>query len=79
MRSHGRPLAGDDAVDARIAKRAVRREPMVAKYAVKLRAKPFDGTAALMIEEVRAELDGHTAERIERVMQQHEFAFGVQA
>src|SRR4051812_36108986 len=42
VRLHRRPLGGDDAVDARIAQRAVRRDLVIAQDAVELGAEPLD-------------------------------------
>jgi hypothetical protein len=70
MRFHRRPLAGDDAVDASVAKRPVCRELMAAQYSFELRAQSFDRASTLMIEKVGSELDRDAIQLLERVADQ---------
>src|SRR5581483_1414299 len=67
MLFHRRPLAGDDAVDDRVAQRSVVADLVAAQDAVELRAEPLDALAAGAVEEVRAEFDGDAVEPLERV------------
>src|SRR5580692_6636661 len=69
MRLRRRPFRGDDAEHDRVAQRAVRRDLMVTQDAVLLGAEPLDAAPALVIEEVRAELDGDAIELLECVRQ----------
>ena len=50
---------------------------MAAQDAVELRAEPFDGAPALMVEEVRAEFDGDALQRFECVAEQQQLALRV--
>src|SRR5688572_61821 len=76
--AHRGPLRSDDAVDARVAQRAVRRATMVAQDAIELRAQALDGAPALLVEEMSPELHRDALELLERVSQQQQLAFGVQ-
>ena len=58
MRLHGGPLSRNNAVDASVAHGAVWRDLVIAENTVELRSQPLNGMPALMIEKVRAELDG---------------------
>ena len=51
MRLHGWPFTGDDVVYAGVAQSSVGRDLMVPEYPIKLGAQPFNGPAALPIEE----------------------------
>src|SRR5262245_57092515 len=78
MRLHRRPFAGDDAVDAGVAQRAVATDMMVAQDAVELGAEALDGPAALHIEIVRAEFDRDAAQRLEGVVEQQQLALTIE-
>src|SRR5690348_7225281 len=77
VRPHGRPFARDDAVDAGVAQRSIRRDLVAAEDAVELGAQSLDAAPALMIEKMGAEFDRDAAERLEGVAQKHDLAFGV--
>src|SRR5258708_3978518 len=77
MRLHRRPFAGDNAEHHGIAQRAVRRDRVVAQNAVLLGTQTFDTAAALLIEEMRAELDRNAIELLEGMRQQQQFALRV--
>src|SRR5690606_5075964 len=78
MGTNRRPLGRHDAIDAGIAQRAVRGALMAAQYAVELGPQPFNGTTALMIDEVRPEFDRQAIERVKGVGQQEQLGFRVQ-
>src|SRR5262245_55917194 len=78
VRLHRRPFGGDDAVDAGVAQGPVGADPVAPQDAVKRGAQPLDAASALEIEEVRAELDCDTAERLEGVGEQQQLAVGVE-
>src|SRR5262245_44756128 len=78
VRLHGRPFAGDDAVDAGVAQRAVSGDLVVAQNAVELGAQPLDAGSALAVEEVGAELHGDATQRLEGVAEQQELAVRVE-
>src|SRR5437868_288840 len=65
MRLHRRPFAGDDAVNHGVAQRAVRCDLMASQNTVLLGAQAFDAAPALVIEEMRAELDRNAIELLE--------------
>ena len=65
MRADSGPLRGGDGVHAGIADGAVFRDRMRAQNAVEFCAEALNGAAALLIEEVSAELDGEAAEGVE--------------
>src|SRR5258705_1866732 len=67
VRLHRRPFAGNDAVDHRIAQRAVRCNLMVAQDTVEFCSQPFDAAPALMIAKLRAEFDRNAIEFLERM------------
>src|SRR5262245_31890573 len=67
VRLHRRPFGGDDAVDAGVAQRAVGHDRVTAQDTVEFGAEPLDALAALVIEEVRAELDCDAIQRLEGV------------
>ena len=77
MRLHRRPLAGDDAVDDGVAQRAVRRDLMIAQDAVLLGAEPLDAAPARVIEKMRAEFNRDAIELFERMVEQQQFALGI--
>src|SRR5262249_16907556 len=72
VRLHRRPFAGNDAVDAGIAQRAVPRALLAAQDAVELGSQALDAAPARLLEEVRAEFDGDAVGRLERVREQEE-------
>ncbi len=78
VRSDSWPLGRGDAVDAGVAKRAVLHAQVVAQHAVESGADPFDGAAARLVHEMRAELDGEASQPVEGVRQQQQLCFGVQ-
>src|SRR4051812_19247779 len=57
MRLHRRPFAGDDAVDAGVAQRAVGRQLVMAQDTVELGTQALDAAPALVIDEMGAEFD----------------------
>src|SRR5205823_5244526 len=70
MRLHRRPFAGDDAVDAGVAQRAVGQQLVMAQDTVELGAQALDAAPALVIDEMGAELDRDALIRLESVSQQ---------
>ncbi len=78
MRLHRRPFAGDDAVDHGIAQRTVGRKLMAAQDAVELGTQPLDAAPALMIEKMRAEFYRNAIEFFERMVEQQQFALGIE-
>src|SRR5262249_12420143 len=78
MRLHRRPLAGNDAVDAGVAKRSVVCYLMAAQGASELCATSLDSTAALMIKKMRWELDRDAAQRVEGMAEKQELALGIE-
>ena len=78
MRLHRRPLAGNDAVDAGVAKRSVARYLMAAQNAVELGAQSFDAAAALMVEKMRSELDRDAAQRVKGMTKKQKLALRIE-
>src|SRR3954469_10059240 len=78
MRLHRWPFAGDDAVNHGVAQRAVRRDLVASQNTILLGAQALDAAAALVIEEMRAELDRNAVELLERVRQQQQFALRIE-
>src|SRR5262249_3521587 len=77
VRFYRRPFAGDDAVDAGIAQRAVLGALVAAQDAVEFGSQPLDAAPARVIEEVRAEFDGDAIEPLESMREQQELALRV--
>ncbi|MEW5306357.1 MAG: hypothetical protein WDW36_008826 [Sanguina aurantia] len=71
---HVRPLFGHDAVADGVAQRAVRTPLVRAQNAIALCAEPFDGALRIEVAMVGVELNGHAAQRFERVLQQQALA-----
>ena len=61
MHLHYRPFTGNDAIATRFAHGTVTHHRMVAQHAVEFRAKAFDSTSALVVEEMGTELGGKVA------------------
>ncbi len=79
MRLHGRPFSRDNTVNTGIPEGAIRRELMAAEDAVELCAQTLNRTPALMIKEVRSELDRDAIQRLERMIEQQQFGLRVEA
>src|SRR5690348_5766680 len=79
IRAHTRPFRGDDAVDAGVAQRSVRRQLMAAQDPIELGTEALDREPAGAVEVAGAEFDRDAVERLECVRQQQALAFGVQA
>src|SRR5262249_61409561 len=77
MRLHGRPFAGNDAVDAGVTEGSVFCQLMVAQHTVELRSQSLDPTAALVIEKMRPKLDRDAAQRLEGMLKKEKFALGI--
>src|SRR6185503_5030703 len=77
MRLHRRPFAGDDAVDAGVAQRAVGRPLVAPQDAVELGTQPLDAAPACVVEKVRAELHPDAVEALEGMRQQQQLALRV--
>ena len=77
VRFHRGPFPGNDAVDAGIAQRSVGCDLMVAEDAVELRAQAFDAAAALVIEEMRAELHRDALQFFKSVSQQEKLTLRI--
>ncbi len=58
---HCRPFTRNDAVAASVAHKTANHHRMVAQHAVEFRAKAFDSTSALVVEEMGTELGGKVA------------------
>src|SRR5262249_8414253 len=78
MRLHGRPLAGNDAVDAGIAQRSIVCDLMAAQDAVQLCAQPLDSAAALLIEEMGAKFHRDAMERVKGVLKKQKLALRIE-
>src|SRR4051812_14022707 len=79
MPLHVRPLTLQNAVDDRVAGRAVAAGPVVADDAVLLRPERLDRALRAEVEIVGAETDDGTAENFERVRHQQQLARRVHA
>ena len=77
MGSYRRPFGRDDAVNARIAQRAVLGVLMAPKHGVQLGPEALDGPAARLIHEVCSQLYGDAAEAFERVREQKQLGFSI--
>src|SRR5215831_4636876 len=78
MRLHYRPLAGDDAVDARVADVSVGQDLVAAQNAVKLRAQALNGAPAGMVEKMRAQFHADAIQGVKGVREQKQFALCVE-
>src|SRR5215471_8977066 len=77
MRLHGRPLAGDDAVDAGVAQRSVVRDLMAAQHPVELCAQSFDAATALIVEKMGAKFDRDAMQHVESMTEKEKLALRV--
>src|SRR5262245_44181530 len=78
VRPYRRPFARDDAVDARVAQRAVACALVTAQDAVELGADALDGATARGVEEMCPELHGDAVERLEGMLEQHQLALRIE-
>jgi hypothetical protein len=74
---HRWPFRRDYRENHGIADTAIGIQLVAAQNAILLRAQPFDGAAARMVEEARSKLDRDASEQIESMGEQHKFAFGI--
>src|SRR5487761_869007 len=74
---HIRPLTGDDAVDVRVAHRAVPAGQVMADHSILLRAECFDRFLRAKIKIIRTQAHHLAAELVERMLEQNELAGGV--
>lgn len=72
------PFGGGDGIDSGITQRAVWHLHMGPQDPIQLGTQPFDGTAALLVEAMGAELDRDGVQRFKGMMQHQELAFGVE-
>src|SRR3954470_22395453 len=77
MRLHRRPLAGDNAEDHGVAQRAIRGNDVVAQNTILLGAEALDAAAALVVEEVGAELYCNAIKLLEGMRQQQQFTLRI--
>ena len=77
VRLHRRPLAGNDAVNTVIPDCPVGLDLVAPQYTVELCSQAFNATAALMVKEMRAQLQADAIEFFKRMRKQHELALGV--
>src|ERR1700738_4005243 len=75
---HRRPFDGDDAVDHRVAQRAIRRDLMIAQDAVELGPQPLDAAPALVVEKMRTEFYRDAIELFKGMREQQQFALGIE-
>src|SRR5215475_3196190 len=69
LRLHGRPLAGNNAVDASIAECSVVRYLMAAQYTVQLCPQPLYPAAALIIKKMGPKFHRNAQKRLKRVLE----------
>ena len=79
MALHGRPFPIKNAVDTGVAQRPVLSQLMLTKYAVQPRPQPLDGSTTLTVEGMSPKFNGNGLQSLERMRQQQQLAFGIQA
>src|SRR5262249_20218469 len=77
VRLHGRPLAGDDAVDAGVAEGSVVRDLMVAQHTVQFCTQSLDSATTLVIEKMSAKFDRDATQCVKGVAEKQQLALGI--
>ena len=77
MRSYGRPLAGNNTVDARIAKRSVSCYLMAAQYSVQFCTQSLDAPTALKVEIMCSKLHRNAVEGVKGMAEKEELALRI--